>query len=254
MALNILDKFGLKEVFDVTWYKIAEGGGIGAPVLYSDTLKVSTVEQTAENVSARGGKGNTELVTWDFNKEITLNFEDALFSAKSLAIMFGSVTKDGDADIDTTAATIYHTVPKSKVINAAENTCKVELRGAEYQLSDVKYYKADGTEATASGSAPTDYAYAVGMLPVADSMTIEINPDTFPGAYYISGWTYRRREDNLEDEIFNLIVPKAKMLSEVTLEASADGDPSTFSMQMKVLRPASGPMMKLVLASLTEAE
>lgn len=249
MALNILDKYGLKEVFDVTWYKIAEGGGIGAPVLYSDTLKVSTVEQTAENVSARGGKGNPELVTWDFNKEITLNFEDALFSAKSLAIMFGSVTKDGDADIDTTAAIIYHTAPKNKVLEAAENTCKIELRGTEYQLSDVKYYKADGTEGTS-----TEYAYAVGKLPVADSMTIEINPDTFPGAYYVSGWTYRRREDNLEDEIFNLIVPKAKMLSEVTLEASADGDPSTFSMQMKVLRPASGPMMKLVLASLTEAE
>lgn len=57
MALNILDKYGLKEVFDVTWSKIGENGEIGAPVLYSDTLKVSTVEQTAENVAARGGKG-----------------------------------------------------------------------------------------------------------------------------------------------------------------------------------------------------
>lgn len=163
--------------------------------------------------------------------------------------MFGSVTKDGEADIDTTAAVIYHTAPKAKVISAAESTCKIELRGAEYQLSDVKYYNADGTAGTSAA-----YDYAVGKLPVAESMSIDINPDTFPGTYYVSGWTYRRREDNGEDEIFNLIVPKAKMLSEVTLEASADGDPSVFSMQMKVLRPASGPMMKLVLASLTEAE
>lgn len=169
---------------------------------------------------------NPELVMWDFNKEITLNFEDALFSAKSLAIMFGSVTKDGEADIDTTNAVLYHTAPKAKVIDAAENTCKVELRGAEYQLTEVKYYKADGTEATASGAAPADYAYAVGKLPVKESMSIEINPDTFPGTYYVNGWTYRRSQVNGEDELFNLVVPKAKMLSEVTLEASADGDPS----------------------------
>lgn len=54
---NILEAYGLKEVFDVTWSKIGADGNIGAPVLYSDTLKVSTVEQTADNVSARGGKG-----------------------------------------------------------------------------------------------------------------------------------------------------------------------------------------------------
>lgn len=30
------------------------------------TLKVSTVETTASNVSAQGGWGNPKLVTWDF--------------------------------------------------------------------------------------------------------------------------------------------------------------------------------------------
>lgn len=29
------------------------------------TLKVSTMEQTADNVSAQGGKGNPRLITWD---------------------------------------------------------------------------------------------------------------------------------------------------------------------------------------------
>ena len=50
---------------DVTFYKIQSDGSIGAPVLYLDTLKVSTIEQTAENTPARGGKGNPELITWD---------------------------------------------------------------------------------------------------------------------------------------------------------------------------------------------
>lgn len=62
---NILDRYGIKEVCDVTFYKIDDNGNPAQPVLYLDSLKVSTVEQTAENTSARGGKGNPELIIWD---------------------------------------------------------------------------------------------------------------------------------------------------------------------------------------------
>ena len=62
---NILSKYGIKEVADVTFYKTTETGAPGAPVLYLDTLKVSTIEQTAEQAEARGGKGNPPLIIWD---------------------------------------------------------------------------------------------------------------------------------------------------------------------------------------------
>ena len=62
---SILDRYGIKEVADVTFYKLDENGKPQEPVLYLDTLKVSTIEQTAENTSARGGKGNPELIIWD---------------------------------------------------------------------------------------------------------------------------------------------------------------------------------------------
>ena len=61
MAMDILARYGIKEVADVTFYKICDGkdgkkkGEPTVPVLYLDTLKVSTIEQTAENTSARGG-------------------------------------------------------------------------------------------------------------------------------------------------------------------------------------------------------
>ena len=252
MAINILDRYGIKEGCDFTFYRIEQGGAIGAPVLYLDTLKVSTTEQTADNTSARGGKGNPELITWDFGKEINVTLEDALFSAKSMAIMFGSVTANGEADIDTTTSTtkIMRTVPKANVIDAAEGTCKVEIRGTKYSLSNVKYYDANGAIASSS----TEYAYAVGEMPISEMATIEISPETFPGTYYCTGDTYARREDNGEDEFFQLIIPKAKVLSENTLTMEAEGDPSTFSMNLKVLRPATGPMMKLVKYSLTAAQ
>lgn len=258
MAINILDRYGIKEVCDFTFYQIDkdESGNAkpGAPVLYLDTLKVSTTEQTAENTSARGGKGNPELITWDYGKEINVTLEDALFSAKSMAIMFGSVNSTGEADIDTTNATIWRTVSKANVLNAEATTCNVEIRGTKYALSDVKYYKADGTVATASGAAPADYAYAVGKMNVKESATIDISPETFPGTYYCTGDTYARREDNGEDEFFQLVIPKAKITSENTLTMEAEGDPSTFSMNLKVLRPANGPMMKLIKYSLTASE
>ena len=51
--------------------------------------------------------------------------------------------------------------------------------------------------------------------------------------------------------VFQFIVPKAKMQSEVTLTMEAEGDPSTFNMNLKVLRPESGEMMKLVKYSIS---
>ena len=66
--------------------KITDSAGA---VLYLDTLKVSTIEQTAEETDQRGGN-LIPLIIWDYGKEINVTLEDALFSAKSLSIMFGN--------------------------------------------------------------------------------------------------------------------------------------------------------------------
>lgn len=75
---SILDRYGIKEVADCTFYEINSDGSIGKPVLYLDTLKVSTIEQTASTAEARGGKGNPVLISWDYGKEINVSIEDAL--------------------------------------------------------------------------------------------------------------------------------------------------------------------------------
>ena len=86
---NILDQYGIKEVADVTLYDLSTN----LPVLFLDTLKVSTIEQTAEQAEARGGKGNSPLIIWDYGKEITVTLEDALFTPKSMQVMFGDGKK-----------------------------------------------------------------------------------------------------------------------------------------------------------------
>ena len=57
--------------------------------MYFDTLKVSSLEQTAEDTSARGGIGNPNLITWDFGKEITVSLEDALYTPASQSLLWG---------------------------------------------------------------------------------------------------------------------------------------------------------------------
>lgn len=56
---NIFERFGIKEVANVYFQALSDEGNIktGDIVLYLDTLKVSTVETTAQNVSAQGGWG-----------------------------------------------------------------------------------------------------------------------------------------------------------------------------------------------------
>ena len=119
---SILDRYGIKEVADLTFYSIdASTGRPRTPVLYIDTAKVSTIESTAETTYAEGGRGNGRLIAWDFGKEITLSIEDAVFSPKSLAIMFGEGRIDKqDADIDITAkeGNLYRTL----IFNVADLT------------------------------------------------------------------------------------------------------------------------------------
>lgn len=242
--MNILDRYGIKEVADVTFYEIADNGEAGAPVLYLDTLKVSTIEQTAESTSARGGKGNPELIMWDYGKEITVTLEDALFSAKSMALMYGvDINNTSDFGKETT---ILKTVKPSQV---SSDGSKITINGQDFTVSgSVTYYDENGSSTTNKASA----AYATAKITVS-GQKIVISSDKFPKTYYITGDTYARSEATGDDEFFQFIIPKAKMQSEVTLTMEAEGDPSTFNMSLKVLRPADGDMMKLVKYSLPGA-
>lgn len=88
----MFEQFGIKEVANMTLYSIEldkYDREVYVPVLYFDTLKVSSSEQTADQTSARGGQGNAELISWDYGKEITVSLEDALYTPASQSLMWG---------------------------------------------------------------------------------------------------------------------------------------------------------------------
>lgn len=240
---NLFDRYGIKEVADVTFYNILNDGSRGAPVLYLDTLKVSTIEQTAENAEARGGKGNAALISWDFGKEITVTLEDALYSPRSLALIYG----DGDAKPDTydsSNASVYKTLWRktSTFTKVEEKVEKTVINGVDVELSECVYYDENGTDVGREGN----WVYLTGKMPVTGALQINVTANSFPGTYYIVGDTYARNEATGKDEFFQFEIPKAKVMSESnTITMEADGDPTVFSMNLKVLRPRDGVMMKL---------
>ena len=300
---SILDRYGIKEVADVTFYKIKDDGSRGDPVLYLDTLKVSTIEQTAESVDARGGKGNPKLVTWDYGKEITVSIEDALFSSKSMSIMFGDGTvAQGSTLIQKTAvvrmgkaasgmvkmvndyfiADVYDAVEGSKRVKlylGSNNTAPTGEVKLTNQILDVgpngeksKLYDEDGTvldeeltiadikalyttglaSPTAGGTVLDGHKLMFTYWVAATGKQITISGDTFPGTYYVQGDTYARSDVDGSDQFFQFIIPKAKMTSENTITLEAEGDPAVFNMNLTVLRPEDGDMMKLIQYDLTE--
>ena len=278
---NILDRYGIKEVADVTFYDLDNNGMPTRPVLYLDTLKVSTIEQTAEEAEARGGKGNAALIAWDYGKEINVTLEDALFSAKSMAIMFGNGTvKDFDSSDEeeypvssTTADFIMKTV--QLLYNKTEPTVWTGPDGKEYPMLNAKYYDAKGNplavrKATTGENSvtwglghnvketidktatevfkelETNERYFCTFDLRAKGAVIEVSGSSFPGTYYVVGDTFARSEASGNDEMFQFVIPKAKVTSENTITLEAEGDPSVFNMSLKVLRPADGIMMKLI--------
>lgn len=243
---SILDRYGIKEVADVQFYEIdASTGNPGKLVLYLDTLKVSTIEQTADNVEAKGGKGNPSLVSWDYNKDINVTLEDALFSAKSMAIMFGGEKAvSGLTGSDTSKYSPYHTFKfkageASKYTDGSEQT----INGSKFSITGLSFYDENGK---ASESTMTGAGYVTAKLTVQDSVTIDISNDSFPGTYYVVGDTYARSDIDGHDDFFQFVIPKAKVTSENTITMEADGDPSVFNLNLRVLRPADGKMMKLI--------
>ena len=290
MAINILSKYAIKEVADVMFYELDSMGAPSAPVLYLDSLKVSTIEQSSETVDATGGKGNVKLLSWDTNKEINLTLEDALFSAKSLGIMFGGTMKD-NGDKQEVLKTLRH-ADITEIGTAAtgdKGYWKFTIKNVNYAIDKSKctyfVYAAGQTDPS-----PVDYGTGTGQSTVFDFVTfdlldctktskdangneiavarttsgsdngvvkngleINITSNFDANTYYITGDTYARNYESGQDEFLQFIVPKGKVSAEdVSLTMEADGDPATFSMTVNCLKANDGSMLKLVKYTLGE--
>ena len=231
------------------------------PVLFLDTLKVSTIEQTAQEVYATGGKGNANLIGWDYGKEITLNITDALFTPASMAAIYGSYegndfrkgvkeTKKIDRMEKCTAKRSF-IVPAGN-LNGTPTEADNTAQAVYYDPNTMEPY-ADGTP-IAEGEIFYKWTRSVAYEGNSLGNTIEISADKFPGTYKVVGDTFVRSKETGEDERFQFVIPQAKMNSEHTITLEAEGDPTVFEMSLKVLRPEDGVMVKFIQYNVVENE
>ena len=265
----ILDKYAIKEVADVMFYELDSKGAPSAPVLYLDTLKTSTLSQSAETVDARGGKGNVKLLTWDTNKELTIELTDALFSAKSLGIMFG-----GTMTVNGNKQEVLKTLKASDINYEDSSFVSFELRGQKYYIAQESVttfgYVGNSAVPTAVASpnfetknfdfatfdlldcaltktAPSISGGEISGTIVKNGVEINIGAEFGDNTYYITGDTYARNYQSGKDEFLQFIIPKGKVSAEdVSLTMEADGDPAEFAMTVNCLKASDGSMVKLV--------
>jgi len=276
--VNIFDKYGIKEVANVYFEAldddIAAGVYKGDIVLFLDTLKVSTIETTAENTAAQGGWGNPRLIQWDYGKEINITLEDALMSLESLRFMLGGAIHkpttaepvvvrhteevvadaNGNVPLPKDHLTGVTLTPKAlpdhpiRLINLTKGyrtqIVTTSTAGQAMTANNVITFKnpaaglsADGVPAAAGDHIRIFWDEVVENNTGSETaIEVTISPDTFPGTYKVVGDTFMRSEKTGKDEPFQFIINKAKVQSNVTLTLQAEGDPTTFEMTLNVLR------------------
>lgn len=223
------------------------------PVLFLDTLKVSTLEQASEKTDATGGRGNAKLITWDYGKEITLSIEDALYTPASMAAIWAGEhgdLKNGVKDTTMIDRMEKITAKRNFIIPAGNHEGtpsegNVTAQAVYYDPKTMEPFQ-DGTP-IAEGEVLYKFTRSVAYDGNSIGNTIEISADKFPGTYRVVGETLVRDKATGEDQRFQFIIPEAKMSAESTsITLEADGDPVVFSFTMDVLRPDNGVMMKFV--------
>lgn len=240
-ANNIFEQYGIKEVADVQFEDIKSG----EVVLYLDTLKVSTLETTAEQTEAKGGKGNPPLIIWDFGKEINVLLQDALFTQASLALMNGVVV-NSTATVNvrkTEELTASTTTTLTKVPSGSVRYINL-TKGDRGIINSTSSSVALASMTGASAGDKIKFFYDVSAT-TGQNYTVTINANSFPGTYKVIGDTFIRNR-NGDDIGYQFVIERAKIDSNNTITMEAEGDPSVFDMNLRVLRADNGSMIKFI--------
>lgn len=224
----------------------------GNPIAKFDTLKLSTVEQTADTNDVQGGKGNPILARIPSNKQVNLTIQDAVMSMTYLAVVTGGeVVESGESSAirityneKVTAAedgiTLTYPLPAGSTLWLAEvSDGIISERKARYDAPST-----GGTVSVISLSdanwRPSDYAITAGTeyqifydydITTADqAKELTVFSDVFANTYRLVGDTELYNTSTGRNDAFQIEIPRFALDNNYTFELNADGTAAVFDM------------------------
>jgi len=257
-------KYASVTVCDVTLYDLVTK----YPVMYFDTLKVNTFEGSAEVTDIQGGKGNPTLASVSHTKEINVQFDDAIMTMSSLALLTGGELREGTDEkkivmmeselihVEDGAETIVLSRKARKgsyvyIAQMMEGILSTATRTEDplaeetntISFSDFHNYKEDSTIGDATFR--VFYEYEMGFPTKTDELTeITVLADKFAGTYRFIGDTLLFNQYTGLNDIFQIEIPRLKLDSSFSFNLNAATEAVVFSFKGKALRDDEGQMIK----------
>ena len=236
------------------------------PVMYFDTLKVNTFEGTAEVTDIQGGQGNPTLASVSHSREINVQFDDAIMTMSSLAVLTGGElregtdenkivmmeselihVKDGDATIVLSkkarkGSYVYIAEMVDGILSTATRTIDA-LDEEKDTLSIDDFY--NGRDTFKEATIRAFYEYEKGLPTQTEELSeITVLADKFAGTYKFIGDTVLFNQYTGLNDIFQIEIPRLKLDSSFSLTFNAATEAAVFSFNGKALRDDEGQMIK----------
>ncbi len=256
-------KYAAVTVCDVTLYDI----NTKYPVMYFDTLQLTSVEGNNEVTEIQGGKGNPILASISHSKNVDVQFDDAIMTMSSLAVLTGgelSSTRDPHKNVTITMA-------QTEIIEIKKDATEIELSNAPKAGTYVYIAEMiDGVLSTVTRTINTVeankkvalnlfnnyeaskndanyrvfYEYEIGLdNDTTNGNELAVLSDKFAGTYRFIGDTVLFNQYNGNNDVFQIEVPKLKLNGSFSFSFNAATEAAVFSFQGKALRDDMGRMI-----------
>lgn len=258
-------KYAAVTVCDVTLYDLITH----YPVMYFDTLQVTSIDGSTEVTEIQGGKGNPILASISHSKNIDVQFDDAIMTMSSLAVLTGGeleVAHDGNKITMTNTEIIQlnaggditlSEIPKAgtyvyigKMVDGVVSTVTRTIDpvdGTTSTLASSDFYRFDGGKQPVAGDYRVFYEYELGA-PSSDEKNrnlseLTVLADKFAGTYRFIGDTLLFNQYTGMNDIFQIEIPKLKLDGSFSFSLNAATEAVVFSFKGKALRDDLGQLI-----------
>ena len=262
-------KYAAVTVCDVTLYDLITK----YPVMYFDTLQVTSIDGTTEVTEIQGGKGNSILASISHTKNIDVQFDDAIMTMSSLAVLTGG-------ELNTASDTAKITMTQTEIVEVAKDATSITLGEAvkansyvyigkiidgivstvtrttdkvagntnAVEISEFYNFASEGEDI--SGKYRVFYEYELGVEDGRSLSELTVLADKFAGTYRFIGDTMLFNQFTGLNDVFQIEIPRLKLDGAFSFSLNAAVDAVAFSFKGKALRDDFGKL--IIFRNLTQ--